>query len=67
MIWVCRLPDGRTLDVVPRGSMEERRRWFVEVERYHGSLLNVCYFETTEDGEPRFPVGAGIRAPEDMD
>jgi ATP-dependent DNA ligase len=66
VIWVCRLPDGRTFDVVPRGSMEERRRWYLEGERHHGSLLNVRYFEVSEDGVPRFPVGAGIRAPEDM-
>ncbi len=66
VIWVCRLPDGRTFDVVPRGSMEERRRWFLEGEKYHGSLLNVRYFEVSEDGVPRFPVGAGIRAPEDV-
>ena len=66
VIWVCRMEDGKTFDVVPRGTMEERRQWFQEGEAHYGEMLNVRYFETTEDGIPRFPVGAGIRAPEDV-
>jgi len=66
IIWVCRMPDGKTFDVVPVGSMEERRQWFSEAASHYGRLLNVRYFETSEEGVPRFPVGAGIRAPEDL-
>ena len=66
VIWVVRMKDGRTFDVVPRGTMEERRAWFAEAETHYGSMLNVRYFETSEDGVPRFPIGAGIRASEDM-
>lgn len=65
VIWVCRTPDGQTFDVVPRGTMEERRAWHDNATDYYGQLLKVSYFETSEDGLPRFPVGAGIRAPED--
>lgn len=65
-IWVCRMPDGQTFDVCPRGTMEERRAWFIDGPSYYGSYLKVRYFETSEDGVPRFPVGEGIRAPEDM-
>ena len=66
VIWVCSMPNGKTFDVVPRGTMEARRLWFEEGEQHYGSMLNVRYFETSEDDVPRFPVGAGIRAPEDM-
>src|SRR5690606_26798608 len=66
IIWVCRMPDGKTFDVVPVGSMEERRQWFSEAASHYGRLLNVRYFETSEEGVPRFPVGAEIRAPEDL-
>lgn len=66
VIWVCRMPDGQTFDVCPRGSMEERRGWFQDASSYYGSSLKVRYFETSETGVPRFPVGEGIRAPEDM-
>ena len=66
VIWVCRMPDGQTFDVCPRGSMEERRGWFQDASSYYGSSLRVRYFETSETGVPRFPVGEGIRAPEDM-
>lgn len=65
-IWICRMPDGQTFDVCPRGTMEERRAWYVDGPTYYGSFLKVRYFETSEDGIPRFPVGEGIRAPEDM-
>lgn len=66
VIWVCRMPDGQTFDVCPKGTMEERRIWHSEGPEHYGSYLKVRYFETSEDGIPRFPVGEGIRAPEDM-
>ena len=66
VIWVCQMPDGKTFDVVPRGTMEERRAWYAAAESHYGCMLNVRYFEVSEDGVPRFPVGAGIRAPEDI-
>jgi len=66
IVWVCQLPNGLTFDVVPLGTMEERKAWFDEAEKHYGSMLKVRYFEVSEDGVPRFPVGEGIRAPEDM-
>ncbi len=66
IIWVCQVDDGKTFDVVPRGTMEERRAWYDNADTYYGQLLNVRYFEVSEDGVPRFPVGAGIRASEDI-
>lgn len=66
VIWTIALPDGRTFDAVPRGTMEQRRQWHDTAKDYYGQMLNVRYFETSEDGIPRFPVGAGIRLPQDI-
>jgi len=66
VIWVCKLPDGETFDVCPKGTMEERGQWYLEAQEHYGRYLKVRYFETSEEGVPRFPVGEGIRAPEDM-
>lgn len=66
VIWVCKLDNGATFDVAPAGTMEERRAWFLEGEQHYGSMLKVKYFEVSEEGVPRFPVGEGIRAAEDI-
>lgn len=67
IIWVCRMPNGATFDVVPLGTMEERRALFDDGASHYGSMLKVKYFEVSEEGVPRFPVGEGIRAVEDLD
>ena len=64
--WICDLPDGRTFHCVPKGTMEQKRDWFEHGEEYIGQMLKVKFFEKTDDGVPRFPVGIGIRLPEDM-
>lgn len=67
VIWICRLPGGGTFDVSPAGTMEQRKAWFEQGSLHYGSMLKVKYFEVSEEGVPRFPVGEGIRAAEDMD
>jgi ATP-dependent DNA ligase len=66
VIWSCRTPGGVVFDVSSRGSMEERRAWLREAEGHVGSLLTVRFFELSEDGVPRFPVGVGFRLVEDL-
>jgi len=51
--------------VVPQGTMEERKAMYDEAEDHIGELLKVKFFELTDDGIPRFPVGLGIRLTED--
>jgi len=61
IIYECKTPEGISFNVVPRGTMEERKYWFKNARRFIGNQLTVRYFATTEDGVPRFPIGIGIR------
>lgn len=67
VIWTCSDPkSGKTFDTRPRGTHDERRHLFNEAEKYYGSALKVRYFGLTDEGLPRFPIGVGIRAEEDI-
>nr|AER45427.1 ATP dependent DNA ligase [Bacteriophage sp.] len=64
-VWVCQAGD-HTFQVVSKGTMEERRKMLEEADSYVGQLLKVKYFELTDEGIPRFPVGVGFRMEEDL-
>ena len=66
VVWICVTENGQEFKVVPQGTMEERKDMFVNAKKHIGQLLKVKYFELTDDGIPRFPVGLGIRLAEDM-
>jgi DNA ligase-1 len=61
VIWVCETADGKVFSVRPRGSLNQRRDWFSDGDKYIGKKLTVIYQELTEDGKPRFPVGKFVR------
>jgi len=65
-IWICETKDGNEFKVVPQGTMEERQEAYLDADENIGKMLKVKYFELTDDGIPRFPVGLGIRLTEDM-
>lgn len=68
--WVCDVGDGRTFGVCPKGSLEQKKMWWVqwlaEKNQFVGRSLKVKFFELTDDGIPRFPIGLGFREEEDM-
>ena len=64
-IWICKTKDGATFNVTPKCSQEEKQEYYRNREESIGQLAKVKYFELSEDGIPRFPVGLGIRLPED--
>jgi len=66
IVWVCVTENGQEFKVVPQGTMEERKDAYTSASKHIGQLLKVKYFELTDDGIPRFPVGLGIRLAEDM-
>ena len=66
VIWVCKAENGKTFQVVPKGTMEQRKAWLDGANRRIGEWLKVKFFERTDDGMPRFPVGIGFRMKEDM-
>jgi DNA ligase-1 len=61
VIWVCRTAEDREFSVRPRGTQEQRRKWFQTGHTHVGKLLTVIYQELSELNVPRFPVGKAIR------
>jgi DNA ligase-1 len=66
IIFECITAGGKIFDVVPKGSMEDKKIMFTDGPSYIGKLLTVKYFGLTDDGIPRFPVGLGFRDNADM-
>jgi len=61
VIWICEAPNGITFKARPTGTREQRTTWFENADNIVGKDLTVRYFELTNDGIPRFPVGVAIR------
>lgn len=62
VIFTCKTKDdNKFFEVRPRGTREERKKMFLDAESYIGKYLTVKYFELTDDGIPRFPVGLAVR------
>jgi hypothetical protein len=52
---------GNEFLVRPRGSMELRRKWMIDISKLIGKLITIRYQELSEYGVPRFPVAICIR------
>lgn len=65
VIWECQTPEGKFFDVVPKGTLEEKKEWLEGADSLIGKMLKVQFFDKTQDQIPRFPVGICIR--EDFD
>jgi DNA ligase-1 len=61
VVFECVTPKGNPFKVKPEGTAEEREAMLDKGESYIGQQLTVKYFELTDDGVPRFPVGITIR------
>ena len=59
-IWVCKVGDQH-FSVRPEGTLEVRKKFLVEKDKYIGKQLTVRYQNLTALGIPRFPVGVAIR------
>lgn len=61
VIWTIRDDAGNTFDCRPEGSFEIRKYWYDHAQEYLGKRFTYKYFELTEYGIPRFPIGKGFR------
>lgn len=61
VIWTCKTKDGKSFNVRPRGTHEDRAKLFKEAKKYIGQELTVRYQELTAECIPRFPVGIAFR------
>ena len=59
--FICDAKNGETFSVYPKGTLEERRQMFIDLDKYIGKELTVRYQETSEAGTPIFGVGICIR------
>lgn len=66
VIWECVTKTGQPFNCVPQGTYEERQELLQNGDSHVGELLKVKFFELTDDGLPRFPVGIGFRLSEDI-
>lgn len=48
-------------EVYPKGTLEDRRNMFDNLDKYIGKMLTVRYQELSEDGIPIFPIGIVVR------
>lgn len=66
-IWVCRNDKSdSTFQVTNKATMAMRQAMWKDRDSYVGQRLTVRFFDRTEDGMPRFPVGVAFRGEEDQ-
>jgi DNA ligase-1 len=63
VVWECLVPgsENKTFSVRPTGTFEERKKMFKNAKKYLKKMLTVKFFEMTDSGIPRFPIGKTIR------
>jgi DNA ligase-1 len=66
VVWRCITDSGDEFGVRPKGTHERRAELFKNGSKYIGEKLTVQFFELSDDGVPRFPVGIGLRPEWDM-
>lgn len=59
--WTCITEEGKEFDVRPRGTLEQRKYWWENLDKFIGKKLTVRYQNRSDDNIPIFPVGVGIR------
>ena len=60
-IFKCKVGNGKTFDVAPRGTDEVRAAMLKGAKAMVGKPYTVRHFGFTDEGVPRFPVGIGLR------
>jgi DNA ligase-1 len=60
--WLCQVRKGKTMFAVHKCSQAERKEFLKNKEQYIGRMLTVQFFEYSQDGVPRFPVGLRFRS-----
>ncbi len=60
-IFICKTADGKTFNVRPKGTVEQRQEMFNRKSELIGSFVTVRYQNLSDEGVPRFPVGITLR------
>jgi len=67
IIYTCVQEEGKTFEVRPMGTEEERRQLLLEADAAVGQKLTVRYQERSDDNIPLHPRGVAFRPDKDMD
>jgi len=59
--FLCETEEGKRFDCRPRGTYEQRQRWWKDLSNLMGKQLTVRYQVRSDDNIPIFPVGIAIR------
>lgn len=62
----CVMRDGQVFYATPSMTDEEKQYIWDHPDEFIGKVCTVKFFETTDDGKPRFPVLLGFRHEDDM-
>jgi len=63
--WTCITSNGQEFNVVPKGTLKQKKEWFKDAQKYIGKEITVKYQSLSKDGIPEFPVGIGLRLDKD--
>jgi ATP-dependent DNA ligase len=66
VVWKCATETGRTFEVVPAWTDDERRDTFANAGSFIGRMLTVTFCGRTAADVPRCASGIAVRAAEDM-
>lgn len=61
-IFTCELPNGSTVDCVPKGTIEYKKELWNRREELIGQYLTIRFQCYTDEGSLLFPVGISIRS-----
>ncbi len=64
-VWICVTEQDKKFNVVPKGTLKQKKVLFSEAEKHIGREITVKYQGLSKDGIPEFPVGLGFRLEED--
>ena len=59
--FLCITEEGKPFDCRPKGTYEQRQKWWKEIMDLKGKKLTVRYQTRSDDNIPIFPVGISIR------
>lgn len=65
-VFTCQTAEGKTFEVVPKGTQATRLQMLQDAPNLIGKLMTVRFFDWTTEGKPHHAVGVAIRLEEDM-
>ena len=62
MVFIMKMPDGKTFEAKPMGTVEKRLEYLHNIDSLKGLMGTVKFFYITEKGVPNLPIFKNIRS-----